>query len=277
MALPGLACGLMTTPTPPPALQTGGSAPNFRLSTPFGDKVELNQLKGKVVVVAFWVSWCEDCLQDLLLLQTASERHSGGDFIVLGINPEDAARKVIEISTEYNLTFPLLLDPNHEIADRYHLVNYPSTFIVDSSGSLQTSFVGPLNAAQLENFLASLFETTPRTTSFMLREAFDAPAPALPQPSPTIPPPTPTLALTQLNGCVSVRGLKARSGPDPDAPVLTYFYQGECFRFDARSADGSWLQLDPEWIKNRQRLWVSAAFLELQDDPLRLPVASGGN
>jgi peroxiredoxin len=276
MALPGLACGLMTTPTPPPPLQTGGSAPNFRLSTPFGDKVELNQLKGKVVVVAFWVSWCEDCLQDLLLLQTASDRRSG-DFIVLGINPEDNARKVIEISTEHNLTFPLLLDPDHEIADRYHLVNYPSTFIVDSSGSLQNTLTGPLKSSQLENILASLFDSAPRMTSFMLREAFDVPAAALPLPSPTIPPPTSTPVVTQLNGCVSVRGLKARSGPDSDAPVLTYLYQGECFRFDGRSADGSWLQLDPEWSKNRQRLWVSAAFLELQDDPLRLPIASGGN
>lgn len=113
----------------------GQRLPNFNLETIDGEKVSLNDYRGKVVFVNFWATWCPFCVDEIPDLERAFEEY-GGDVAILGINRAESLQKQTGFLSDLQLrpTYPLLLDPSDNLAGAYGVVVMPTTFILDREG-----------------------------------------------------------------------------------------------------------------------------------------------
>ena len=121
------------------AAQTlSGPAPGFTLASNAGQQVSLASLKGKVVMVNFWATWCVPCRQEMPHLQALYERYNSLGFELLAVNVEkdnaEGARKWLE---ETPVTFPVLFDTKNEVTKRYKVQTMPSTVLVGRDGTMR--------------------------------------------------------------------------------------------------------------------------------------------
>ena len=114
-----------------------GPAPGFALQSRDGEQVSLAALKGDVVMVNFWATWCVPCRQEMPHLQALYERYRGLGFELLAVNVEDnpeGARRWLE---ETPVTFPVLFDPKNQVSKLYNVVAMPSTVLVGRDGTMR--------------------------------------------------------------------------------------------------------------------------------------------
>jgi thiol-disulfide isomerase/thioredoxin len=120
------------------AAALSGPAPGFSLQSSDGHQVSLGELKGKVVMVNFWATWCVPCRQEMPHLQALYERYNSLGFELLAVNVEknnaEGARKWLE---ETPVTFPVLFDPNNEVTKLYKVQTMPSTVLVARDGTMR--------------------------------------------------------------------------------------------------------------------------------------------
>ncbi len=121
------------------AAQTlSGPAPGFSLQSSDGQQVSLAALKGKVVMVNFWATWCVPCRQEMPHLLALYDRYNSLGFELLAVNVEknnaEGARKWLE---ETPVTFPVLFDPNNEVTKLYKVQTMPSTVLVARDGTMR--------------------------------------------------------------------------------------------------------------------------------------------
>jgi thiol-disulfide isomerase/thioredoxin len=117
--------------------------PNFSGDTHDAREVSLAALRGKVVIVNFWASWCVDCRPEMPALERWHREAAGQGLAVIGINVRESALIVRRYARELNLTFPLVLDPNGSINNLYGVVGVPTTFVIDRDGRAVSLAVGP--------------------------------------------------------------------------------------------------------------------------------------
>jgi peroxiredoxin len=115
-----------------------GPAPNFTLQSNGGQPVALASLKGKVVMVNFWATWCVPCRQEMPHLQALYERYNSLGFELLAVNVEknnaEGARKWLE---ETPVTFPVLFDPENQVTKLYKVQTMPSTVLIGRDGTMR--------------------------------------------------------------------------------------------------------------------------------------------
>lgn len=120
------------------AATVSGPAPVFTLQSNKGQQVALAQLKGKVVMVNFWATWCVPCRQEMPHLQALYEKYNGLGFELLAVNVEknnaEGARKWLE---ETPVTFPVLFDPENQVTKLYKVQTMPSTVIIGRDGTMR--------------------------------------------------------------------------------------------------------------------------------------------
>jgi peroxiredoxin len=122
----------------------GGAAPEFSLSDLSGNAVRLANLRGRVVFLNIWATWCEPCREELPSMQSLYERLHGPDFEMLAVNADQGDRSVVDrFVREHGLTLPVLLDPELSVADLYRVTGYPETFIIDRNGRIVAHDLGP--------------------------------------------------------------------------------------------------------------------------------------
>ena len=120
----------------------GKAAPAFALEDLEGKRVSLKDLRGRVVVLDFWATWCGPCRASLPHLEELHKDLSGAGVQVLAINlreEKEAARKFVE---EAALTMPVLLDAAGKVAERYAVSGIPHTVVIDKSGVVRRVLVG---------------------------------------------------------------------------------------------------------------------------------------
>lgn len=145
-----------------PAPQKGFPAPDFSLETIDGETITLSALRGKVLVLNFWASWCPPCRAEMPTLQAVSEQY-GSEMIVLGINasPQDQLANAYQLITEMKLTFPILLDSEGKALSAYRVFSLPTTFFIDQEGIIREVVIGgPLSEAGLHARLDALLRGT---------------------------------------------------------------------------------------------------------------------
>ena len=128
---------------------TSGPAPDFVLTTFTGDTVRLVDLRGKVVVVNFWASWCGPCRDEAPALENVSQRYADQNVVVVGIAYTDTETNSRAFIDEFNITYPNGPDIGTRISDRYNIQGVPETFVIDKNGNIVQFFMLPLTEAEL--------------------------------------------------------------------------------------------------------------------------------
>jgi thiol-disulfide isomerase/thioredoxin len=119
-------------------------------------------MRGKVVVVDFWATWCAPCKSSFPQLESLSKK-VGDKVEIVGISVDDEKTGIVEFAKETGATFPIGWDEGHSIAERWKVKNMPTTFIVDGSGSVRFIHAGYHDGetAIMEKELASLVDGAP--------------------------------------------------------------------------------------------------------------------
>jgi peroxiredoxin len=131
--------------TPLVKLRAGAQAPGFKLPLQGGGDVSLESLRGKIVFVNFWATWCPPCLKEAPSLQKLYDQLKGEGFEVLAVSIDDAGSsdKIAAFQRDYSITFPIPLDPDRRVYDSYQVFGVPETFLLDEQGRVIEQFVGP--------------------------------------------------------------------------------------------------------------------------------------
>ncbi len=125
-----------------PAPQVGKQAPDFQLTNLEGQAISLSDFRGKPVLLNFWAVRCPPCRFEMPFIQGIFEGQSGTGLVILAINIGEAAATVEDFVTSSNLSFPVLLDTNQDVALEYNVRAIPTTFFIDVDGVIQETKVG---------------------------------------------------------------------------------------------------------------------------------------
>ena len=112
-------------------------APSFSLPSRSGDSVSLEQLKGQVVMLNFWASWCGPCRQEMPLLDQMHKRYSSLGFTLLGVNVEANTKDAERWLAETPVSFPVLFDKDSKVSKLYDVNAMPSTVFIDRKGNVR--------------------------------------------------------------------------------------------------------------------------------------------
>jgi cytochrome c biogenesis protein CcmG/thiol:disulfide interchange protein DsbE len=135
---------------------TGGPAPDFTLTTFDGQSVRLSELKGNVVVLNFWASWCAPCRAEAPHLQTAWEKYKDQDVVFLGVAYADNGPRSMAFMEEYGFTYLNGPDLETRISEMYNIQGVPETFIIDKEGNIDKFLITQVNVAQLSGYIDPL-------------------------------------------------------------------------------------------------------------------------
>jgi peroxiredoxin len=136
----------------------GSTAPAFTLSGLDGKKHGLSDYKGKVVVVNFWGSWCEPCYKEMPAIQKQYAKWKDRGVEVLGLNLDESPVTIQSFVRQYGLTFPILIDSELRMRNKYHVSYYPTTFFINSSGKIEKIQVGGMDEAYIEQTLTAMLK-----------------------------------------------------------------------------------------------------------------------
>ncbi|MBI3761696.1 MAG: TlpA family protein disulfide reductase [Chloroflexi bacterium] len=149
---------------PPPSPREGFSAPDFTLDLLGGGQVTLSQLRGKVVMVNLWASWCPPCRAEMPAIEKVYRTHKDLGLVVLGVNTtfQDTEAEAATFVREFGLTFPIPLDRTGATSNRYQLRGLPTTFFIDRQGVIRSVVIGgPMSEALIQSKVEDLLQQAP--------------------------------------------------------------------------------------------------------------------
>lgn len=118
-------------------VKVGDEVPEFVVEMFDGKKIDIKDLKGKVVLINFWATWCPPCQEELKRVQKEIIDHfKGKDFVFLAISREETREQVAKFRERNGYTFPMGLDPERKIYSMFALATIPRNFIVDQKGKI---------------------------------------------------------------------------------------------------------------------------------------------
>jgi peroxiredoxin len=124
----------------------GSIAPDFTLKDLGGKEVRLSDLRGKIVVLNFWATWCPPCREEIPSMMHLNQVMAGKQFQMLAVSQDEDGKEAIEAyfrKSSNNL--PALIDADQKIGKRYGLTGVPETFVIDKKGVILKKVVGALD------------------------------------------------------------------------------------------------------------------------------------
>ncbi len=130
-----------------PAAEFGGT-----LYDPFRDRatLQLSDLRGEVVVLNFWASWCPPCRDEALLLEEGWREYAEQGVVFLGVDIWDTEQNARAYLDEFGITFPNLIDERGRVAVEYGLTGVPETYFITADGTVSRRIIGAVTRATLE-------------------------------------------------------------------------------------------------------------------------------
>lgn len=118
-------------------------APDFSLNDLNGKPVKLSDFRGRVVLLNFWATWCNVCVDEMDSLNRAYRDMKDKGFVVIAISIDQSKKAVSEFVRLKGLEFPVLLDPEKEVYfDRYAVFGLPASFLIDKKGNIRERYIG---------------------------------------------------------------------------------------------------------------------------------------
>lgn len=117
--------------------KVSGKAKDFTLSSNTGKNIRLSDLKGKVVMINFWASWCGPCRQEFPLLDDMYKRYQPAGFELLGVNIEPKKKDADKLLKQIPVTFPILYDTEQKVSEMYDVSAMPTTILIDKNGKMR--------------------------------------------------------------------------------------------------------------------------------------------
>lgn len=126
-------------------VQVAALAPDFTLRAMKGPNTRLQELRGRVVMVNFWATWCGPCRQEMPHLNRLHEKYNRAGLVLLGVNVDDDPANAAAVAAKLGIQFPVLLDTDKKVSDQYDLQAMPSTYLIDRDGKVRFVHRGYLN------------------------------------------------------------------------------------------------------------------------------------
>lgn len=117
---------------------------------------DLEDMRGKVVVLNFWASWCVECRLEADLIEDTWRQYQDQDVVFLGVAYADVEPNSIAYLDEFGITYPNAPDLGTDISDEYEITGVPETFFIDKDGVIQHVQIGPLNQRMMDSLLQQL-------------------------------------------------------------------------------------------------------------------------
>lgn len=124
-------------------------APNFKLQTQNGE-IELSKLKGKLIYLDFWASWCRPCKKSFPWMISMKEKFKDMNFEIIAINLDTNKSHADEFLRSQPINFPIAFDPQAKTAEAYGVEGMPSSFLIDPQGGLRLRYTGFWNKSKNE-------------------------------------------------------------------------------------------------------------------------------
>jgi len=134
-----------------PVANVGNPAPDFDTVDLKGDVWSLSKLKGKVVFVNFWATWCPPCREEMPSMQRLYAKLPKDKFEMIALFNNDKKPGVKNFVSQLGLTFPILSDEYNFAGTKYGVTGLPETFIVDKQGVIREKVIGPAEWDSPEN------------------------------------------------------------------------------------------------------------------------------
>lgn len=135
------------------SIETGEKVPSFETKDAAGDLFSLKDIKGKRALIHFWADWCAECRAEFPRLEEAYQKYKDDNFIIIAVNVGQTKDHVQSFKDEFNLTFPMLLDENSKIAEKFGLRGLPTNYFIDEDAVITKVIIGWVDAKQINQFI----------------------------------------------------------------------------------------------------------------------------
>ncbi|NGP43668.1 thiol-disulfide oxidoreductase ResA [Bacillaceae bacterium SIJ1] len=140
----------------PSIVRAGQVAPNFSLETLDGGRIELEELRGKGVIINFWGTYCEPCEREMPALEAGYNMYKDQGVEVLAVNVAETKIIVKDFVDRMGTTFPILMDNRSEIMKLYGVGQLPSTFMIDPTGEIVQHKIGEMSAEEIRGYMEAV-------------------------------------------------------------------------------------------------------------------------
>ena len=120
----------------------GTPAINFNCQDLKGEIWNLDKVRGKVVLLRFWADWCPSCRYEMPVIENYYRKLKAEGFVVLAVNVKQSAQVAEAFTAQLDITFPIPLDPDGELARRYGVYAIPTNFLIDREGTIREILIG---------------------------------------------------------------------------------------------------------------------------------------
>ena len=141
LSLP-LALALAALAAPVLAVDAGQAAPAFSLPTAKGEAVALDKLRGKVVYVDFWASWCTSCVLSFPFMSALQQSHADKDVMVVALAMDQRPSDAQQFLQRHQARFAIATGDNSQCAVRFGVAAMPSSFLIDRQGVVRAAHQG---------------------------------------------------------------------------------------------------------------------------------------
>lgn len=153
--LGGIAWSASATPSGPVG---GKPAPDFTGTDLAGNRVSLQDFRGKPVLLNMWASWCPPCKQEVPELEEFYKEYAPKGVAVLTVNMNEDKATVASFVAQQKVTFPVVLDESGKIGELYHVDGIPASFFIDKDGILRAVRVGGMTKTEMINRISTLMQ-----------------------------------------------------------------------------------------------------------------------
>lgn len=134
-------------------------APELTLTDLDGASHSLSDYRGQVVLVNLWATWCEPCKQEMPALQAFHDKYSDKNFTVIAVNDGEMTSDIVQFATDFDLTFPIWLDPTYSATERtFKTLGLPSSYVIDRDGVVRLQWLGAIDRRTLEKYVAPIIK-----------------------------------------------------------------------------------------------------------------------